>query len=623
MKILNFNRGCKAVSILSAKALIVLSLLFSTITAGLAGSSYTATWLRQADPLPVPYGTGYGAWNDMFYDSATKKTVLLFGVAGKYANHVWHYGLATDSWFEIEPFVACDDIAGFTPPYPRDEQASDYDALNNLYWSVGGSGYKCKSRYPAHIAGDGSDTTTIVAPDLLDSGIASYEDWTVEANGRLAFVSAYDPVTGLVTLATPIRGLTAGMNYIIHPQRGGGTWYYSPIANTWGSFEGPHWGYAGEQPTNRFSPAFAYSTVDQAFLMFGGGPLNFADTWLLDAQTKTWLKVIDDADLNAPAGRAEVGNSMVYDKHNNVFILFGGMCADPKLNRCDRGVSLGDTWVYDIATNTWTEMYPTVSPSARERHSLVYDEVNQITLLFGGRTCAVKGCADGILLNDVWAYDYATNTWSAIPSDSDPQPVPRFLAAMAFDPTTSTSVVFSGKTNVAVGDIWTLQVVPTGFTNLPPVADFNVTPLSGTVLSSFQFDASISTDDNGISLYSWDFGDGNTASGISQNHVFDTAGVYDVSLTVQDTQGVIDSKTFPVSVALAAAPTISLPTATVTLTVDDPTVTQLIVNGEPVFVTNGAVELPLTIDSTVKTYSIDGTNGNNSTTTRTLTIRFE
>lgn len=49
------------------------------------------------------------------------------------------------------------------------------------------------------------------------------------------------------------------------------------------------------------------------------------------------------------------------------------------------------------------------------------------------------------------------------------------------------------------------------------------------------FDASTSSDDNGISDYSWNFGDGNSASGESTSHSYATSGDYTVTLTVTDT----------------------------------------------------------------------------------------
>jgi PKD repeat protein len=51
------------------------------------------------------------------------------------------------------------------------------------------------------------------------------------------------------------------------------------------------------------------------------------------------------------------------------------------------------------------------------------------------------------------------------------------------------------------------------------------------------FDASGSTDNIGIDSYEWDFGDGNTGSGITTSHTYSSSGNYMAQLTVQDAAG--------------------------------------------------------------------------------------
>lgn len=69
---------------------------------------------------------------------------------------------------------------------------------------------------------------------------------------------------------------------------------------------------------------------------------------------------------------------------------------------------------------------------------------------------------------------------------------------------------------------------------------------------------STSTDDNGISTYSWDFGDGANSSQQNPNHTFASDGTYTVSLTVTDTAGQPDSDSQSVSVSAAAGGDINL-----------------------------------------------------------------
>lgn len=77
--------------------------------------------------------------------------------------------------------------------------------------------------------------------------------------------------------------------------------------------------------------------------------------------------------------------------------------------------------------------------------------------------------------------------------------------------------------------------------NLPPVANANG-PYSGTVGSPVTFDSTGSNDPDGtIVRYTWDFGDGSTATGGAPNHTYSLQGVYTVSLTVTDDNGAMDS----------------------------------------------------------------------------------
>ncbi|WP_394697743.1 disaggregatase related repeat-containing protein [uncultured Methanomethylovorans sp.] len=86
----------------------------------------------------------------------------------------------------------------------------------------------------------------------------------------------------------------------------------------------------------------------------------------------------------------------------------------------------------------------------------------------------------------------------------------------------------------------------------PPVAnaDADKTTTTGSAVS---FDGSSSTDDKGITTYSWDFDVSNgitsEASGKTATHTYTTAGTYTVTLTVTDTSGQTDTDTLKVVVS--------------------------------------------------------------------------
>lgn len=86
--------------------------------------------------------------------------------------------------------------------------------------------------------------------------------------------------------------------------------------------------------------------------------------------------------------------------------------------------------------------------------------------------------------------------------------------------------------------------VKTVSVNSPPTARFTFTCSFLTCV----FDASSSTDDVGISSYSWTFGDGASSSGVTASRTYAATGSYTVTLTVTDGPGLTSSKSKKVSV---------------------------------------------------------------------------
>lgn len=78
-----------------------------------------------------------------------------------------------------------------------------------------------------------------------------------------------------------------------------------------------------------------------------------------------------------------------------------------------------------------------------------------------------------------------------------------------------------------------------------PVADFTVAKN----MLDVDFDANNSTDDGSIVNYAWDFGEGNTASGVLASHTYAASGTYTVTLTVTDNDGQTGVKTKVITVS--------------------------------------------------------------------------
>jgi PKD repeat protein len=94
-----------------------------------------------------------------------------------------------------------------------------------------------------------------------------------------------------------------------------------------------------------------------------------------------------------------------------------------------------------------------------------------------------------------------------------------------------------------------------GPVNQPPVASFTATPTSGTAPLTVNFNASAAADPDGtIASYSWAFGDGATATGVTAARTYTAAGTYSAVLTVRDNLDATGTKTVTITVAPGATP---------------------------------------------------------------------
>ncbi len=124
-------------------------------------------------------------------------------------------------------------------------------------------------------------------------------------------------------------------------------------------------------------------------------------------------------------------------------------------------------------------------------------------------------------------------------------------------------------------------------TNRPPVAVASASPTSGFAPLAVSFSSSGSSDPEGSSLaYGWDFGDGSTSTLANPTHTYQTAGTYNVRLTVTDNAGASSSASITINVNAST----SLRAANITLAASlrgskvtvDGKVTVLDQNGAPV-----------------------------------------
>jgi hypothetical protein len=164
-----------------------------------------------------------------------------------------------------------------------------------------------------------------------------------------------------------------------------------------------------------------------------GGRGRDSNTWTLDVRKRTWERVAtgphDGGGPDWPG--AYCCYALAYDRDAKVALLYGGLEEEQ------------GTWAFDFKAKKWTNCKPKASPPPLFLHSMVYDSVNKVTLLFGGQT---GGYSAGKTLNETWAYHHDKNTWEK--RSPRTAPPPRAQAQACFDSVNGVMLLFGGHAEV-------------------------------------------------------------------------------------------------------------------------------------------------------------------------------
>lgn len=190
---------------------------------------------------------------------------------------------------------------------------------------------------------------------------------------------------------------------------------------------GGNWTLLGTQPPGLWNPGWVYDSHVDRFILFGGfltSTTTTNATWAYDYTSNTWTNITP---VVGPQPRGSA--AMVYDSNADRVILFGGFEGTY--------AALNDTWIFDYATDTWTNVTTSDHPSARGVTVMAYDAVADKAILFGGYS-------NTGLVADTWAYDYGTNTWAL--RNPTGSPSARSRAALVYNPVARASLLFGGVT---------------------------------------------------------------------------------------------------------------------------------------------------------------------------------
>jgi len=217
--------------------------------------------------------------------------------------------------------------------------------------------------------------------------------------------------------------------------------------NTWTGSGWQYWAYDSggntwvNRPTvsgasYRWDFAFDYDTANDRFYMFGGtcGGGCFFGETWRYEPATNSWSAVSTTGTPTPRW----GHKMAFHAPSGLFVLFGGV---------DGSGYLADTWTYDSSTATWTLKAPPLAPAARQAHRMVYDAASGRIVLFGGSSAAG-------LRDDTWAYDPFADVWTNL--SGSVRPTARYSFGLANDVGASKLVLFGGSDGTAgLGDTWT------------------------------------------------------------------------------------------------------------------------------------------------------------------------
>lgn len=218
---------------------------------------------------------------------------------------------------------------------------------------------------------------------------------------------------------------------------------FNSVGETW-VWDGSNWTrkFPATSPRARSCAGMAFDAHRSEIVLFGGeannasGTLDYlGDTWAWNGST--WIQ---RTPVTSPVGRSRL--ALVYDSERQQIVLFGGYTWPPAPNAL-----LNDTWVWD--GTTWTQQFPTNSPSARFYHAMAYDSIRGEAVLFGGSTGGPSPA------NDTWLWNGLN--WNR--AQTSTQPAGRDLHAMAFDTAYGYVLLFGGQSSTCTfsqcSDTWT------------------------------------------------------------------------------------------------------------------------------------------------------------------------
>jgi len=175
-------------------------------------------------------------------------------------------------------------------------------------------------------------------------------------------------------------------------------WAYDYESNTWTER------HPSVSPPPHHFPVMAYVPTIDRVILFGGYQQGFStlfnDTWAYDYHQNRWKNLNPD---NPPAPCAY--HYMAYEPMTNRIVMFGGVLDESDYPNSPETTN-NETWIYSVARNSWTQVFPEDAPGPRAWH--VMSHTAGPVLLFGGGGNRVD------LTNGTYLYSSRSNEYEQV-----------------------------------------------------------------------------------------------------------------------------------------------------------------------------------------------------------------
>jgi PKD repeat protein len=498
-----------------------------------------STWNNESPYLSAGVAPPAGSGASLAYDATDGYYVLYGGcfVTECPSNETWWY--LNGTWENETAFV------GSTPPAVDDAQM-DYDANFGAIVLFGGCSYTggCPENQTwEYSGGTWTNLTSLACPSICPTPV-------------YAGSMAYDPADGFSVLF-------GGCTVILCLGTSNQTWVFDAAAGGW-------YNLGGTQPFGRAYAGMAYDPLRAAMVLFGGQnncgftspPCDqLSDTWVYNF-TYGWSYFGSFDGINPPGLS---GFGLTWNSADQSVFLEGGY-------NQTTGVS-SSTWEYQCTEFcSWANVTPSVPGPARAFMTMASNVSGQAPWFIGGANLSEY------TVGDQWAWgvppSIASVSLAPNPTEADGYwwtNVTMGLGAapysanygfpsfgnQTFDDYLTSVQFFIGvydatiPEQITVVDALGLMTGETVTEDMNPHAAPVITPPSAAdVGGAATFAGSVSPHTGvGPFTYFWNFSDGSNATGATVAHTFAATGTYNVSLTVTDHFGLVNSTYVHVTVS--------------------------------------------------------------------------